>query len=120
MFTFKRYYFFTSNQRSSLKISKMKLYLIFLALFLTRDSIRCLKTTDFCKKVISFKKCANFNCGTLLCSTDREACRNLISWGVLMKKYAKETPNKYTQFVGSIKPCVKEYRNQWSHRMNFG
>jgi hypothetical protein len=38
----------------------------------------------------------------------------------LMKKYAKETPNKYTQFVGSIKPCVKEYKNQCSHRMNFG
>ena len=98
----------------------MKLHLIFLALVLTSNSISCFKANDFCRKVISFKKCANYNCGTLLCSTDKVTCNNLISWGILMKKYVKEIPNKYTQFVGSIKPCVKEYRNQWSHRMNFG
>jgi hypothetical protein len=111
---------FYLNQKKIYRLEKMKLHFIFLALFLTSNSISCFKANDFCKKAIGFKKCVNYNCGTLLCSTDREACRNLISWGVLMKKYAKETPNKYTQFVGSIKPCVKEYKNQWSHRMNFG
>jgi hypothetical protein len=46
--------------------------------------------------------------------------KTLIKWGVLMKKYVKKTSNKYTHFIDSIKPCVKKYRNQWSHRMNFG
>ncbi len=99
----------------------MKFFLLLLVLFLTNNSISfSFQHYNFCRKVNSFKKCADFDCGSLLCSKNKETCKNLVSWGFLMKKYSKVKTNKFTKFIGSIKPCIKEYRNQWAHRMNFG
>ena len=98
----------------------MKFYLLLLVFFFTNSLSFSFKNYNFCHKENGFKKCANFDCGSLLCSKDRETCKNLVSWGYLMKKYSKEKTNKFTKFIDSIKPCIKEYRNQWAHRMNFG
>jgi hypothetical protein len=102
-------------------ILKMKFYIFIIAFFLASNSVSCLmESDDFCQKNTIISTCTAYNCGTKFCSFDKESCKNLIKWGVIMKKYVKETSNKYTHFIDSIKPCVKKYRNQWSHRMNFG
>ncbi len=75
----------------------MKIICLFLILLVISGySINCfLKPDDFCKKTALKKNCLAFNCGTRLCVYDESSCMDFISWGVLMKKYAKE-PIVYT------------------------
>ncbi len=86
----------------------------------TLQLVNSLKSTDFCRKTETKKSCMAFNCGTKYCVYYKSSCKNLISWGILMKKYAKE-PTVYKNFLSNIKNCEKDnYKNQWSHRFSFG
>ena len=100
----------------------MKIICLFLILLVISGyPINCfLKPNDFCKKTETKKNCMAFNCGTKYCVYDESSCADFILWGVLMKKYAKD-PTVYRDFLSRIKNCEKsDYKNQWSHRFNFG
>ena len=100
---------------------KMKFYFLFFIVILLLTRIDCFfKPSDFCRKTETKKSCMAFNCGTKYCVYYKSSCKNLISWGILMKKYAKE-PTVYKNFLSNIKHCEKDnYKNQWSHRFSFG
>jgi hypothetical protein len=100
---------------------KIIIYLFLTVLFIPGKQILCfLKPNDFCKKTETKKNCMAFNCGTKYCVYDESSCADFILWGVLMKKYAKD-PTVNRNFLSRIKNCQKsDYKNQWSHRFNFG
>jgi len=100
---------------------KIIIYLFVTVLSITVKQILCLlKPNDFCKKTETKKNCMAFNCGTKYCVYDESSCADFILWGLLMKKYAKD-PTVYRDFLSRIKNCEKsDYKNQWSHRFNFG
>jgi len=81
-------------------------------MFLFCNQINCFfKPDDFCKKnSTKIKNCMALNCGTKL----------FISWEIIIKKLRKKS-NFYTNFTKGIKNCEQnDYKNQWSHRLNFG
>ncbi len=97
-------------------------YFYFIVIFiLINNQICCFEPSDFCKKdTRKIKSCIAYNCGIKFCTFDEETCDNFISWGVLLKKNVKE-PKAYKRFIGKIKNCKQnDYKNQWSHRINFG
>jgi hypothetical protein len=100
---------------------KTIIYLFLTVLFIPDKQILCfLKPNDFGKNTETKKNCMAFNCGTKYCVYDESSCANLILWGVLMKKYAKD-PTVNRNFLSRIKNCKKsDHKNQWSHRFNFG
>jgi hypothetical protein len=101
---------------------KMNIFYLFLTvLFIICNPINAFfKPNEFCKKTATKKSCMAFNCGTNYCVYDESSCTNLISWGISMKKYAKE-PKMYRNFLSRIKNCEQsDYKNQWSHRFSFG
>jgi len=71
---------------------KMNIFYLFLTvLFIICNPINAFfKPNEFCKKTATKKSCMAFNCGTNYCVYDESSCTNLISWGISMKKYAKE------------------------------
>jgi hypothetical protein len=101
---------------------KMKIvYLFVTVLLITDNPIFCfINPNDFCKKTELKKSCMAFDCGTKYCVYDRSSCVSLIQWEILMKKYATESIVK-RNFLSKIKNCEQsDYKNQWSHRFNFG
>ena len=113
----KNYFFFEKK--------KMKFYnlLVLILLFLINiNSIKSfLKPEDFCNKTSKkIKGCMAFDCGSRFCSFDESTCNNFISWGKLIKKNAIKSI-VYKNFLSKIKNCKEnDYKNQWSHRFNFG
>ncbi len=100
----------------------MKFYFLIFVLFLQISLFYSfLNPDDFCQKdTINMKKCMAYDCETQFCTLNKQECKNLIAWGTLITKYANES-KVYKTFIKNIKPCGKtEYRNQWSHRLNFG
>ena len=99
----------------------MKILHIFIVLVLTIKQFYCLEPDDFCKKdTKKIKICLSYDCGTKFCTFDKETCENFISWGILLKKWIKQ-PKVYKTFIEKINNCKQnDYRNQWSHRFNFG
>jgi hypothetical protein len=102
----------------------MKFYLIIIWVFLISNPINCLfKPDDFCKKNLTssrIKNCMALDCGTKYCAFDRKTCDHFISWGLILKKWVKES-KLYNDFIAHIKSCEQnDYKNQWSHRINFG
>ena len=99
----------------------MKFYSILILLILVVNQIFCLRSDDFCKKdARKIKICAAYNCGSKFCSFDKQTCDQFISWNILLNKWVKK-PKLYKTFIHDIKNCKKnDYRNQWSHRFNFG
>ena len=97
------------------------IYLFLTVLFITGNPILCfIDPNDFCKKTETKKSCIGFNCGTEYCVYDKSSCVSLIQWERLMEKYAKESIVK-RNFLSRIKNCEQsDYKNQWSHRFNFG
>jgi hypothetical protein len=100
---------------------KIIYYLFLFVLTIAGNPIFCFfKPSDFCKKTELKKSCMASNCGTKYCVYDESSCADLILWGVLMKKYAKD-PIVYRDFLSRIKKCEQtDYKNQWSHRFGFG
>lgn len=102
----------------------MKYFLLFFLLYLISNSIYCFTPNHFCKKVKN-QNCDTYECGRY-CSLNENFCESLISWESLMNVHSNLQLKVYRNFIHNIKTCVKsekaenEYRNQWSHRMNFG
>jgi hypothetical protein len=100
----------------------MKFFSIIIWMFLFCNQINCFfKPDDFCKKnSTKIKNCMALNCGTKLCAYDKKKCDYFISWEIIIKKLRKKS-NFYTNFTKGIKNCEQnDYKNQWSHRLNFG
>lgn len=102
----------------------MKYFYLFLVLVVINEN-ESLKTENYCRK--DFKsKCKtatgiSFECGKSFCSTDHKSCEELISVGKNSIKFSKATHFIYQKMIQSIQNCeIKEIRNQWSHRLNFG
>jgi hypothetical protein len=94
--------------------------LTFFLLLIISNSFECLKQESFCIKAEN-TVCADFDCGTNVCSINEESCMNLISWRNFMNSHFKQGLKKYKKFLKNMKPCItKEYKNQWIHRFNFG
>ena len=87
---------------------------------MSSNSFNCLiNSDDFCLKEAN-KKCMAHDCGSKYCSYEKESCKHLMTWGIMIKTRIKE-PKVYTRFIESIKHCKKiNYINQWAHRMHFG
>jgi hypothetical protein len=97
----------------------MKCFLIVFVIILIINSIFCLKPEDFCKKD-KIKSCIAHNCGTKFCTFEPKKCDDFILLGIVLKKWVKD-PKAITTFIKHIKDCEnKDYKNQWSHRFNFG
>ena len=100
----------------------MKFYFLIFILFLQISLFYSfLNTDDFCQKEsINMKKCMAYDCETQFCTLNKQKCKSFIAWRTLIMKNVK-APKVYTIFINNIKPCSKiEYRNQLTHRLNFG
>jgi hypothetical protein len=100
----------------------MKTFLIsFFILILISITINSVELNNYCKK-IKYRKCEKlYQCGNNLCSIDEKSCRDFIEWGNIFQKFFNRPPPAYRKFINNIKNCrLKETKNQWSHRMNFG
>lgn len=85
----------------------MKYLSLILILVLSKYKIKGFKTSDFCIRVNDTNKCLKYDCGTKLCSINKQSCMNLITWGHIIKQYIKEEIQriKYNKFIKSIKNC---------------
>ena len=94
--------------------------LTFFLLLIISNSFEFLKPESFCIKAKN-TVCADFDCGTNVCSINEESCINLISWRHFMKLHSKQGLRKFKKFLSNLKPCItKEYKNHWIHRFNIG
>ncbi len=86
----------------------MKYFTLVLILVLSKYKIiESFKTNDFCIRVNETNKCLKYDCGTRLCSINKQSCINLIKWRHLSNKYIKEDIQriKYNKFIKSVKNC---------------
>jgi hypothetical protein len=101
----------------------MKFSLLILFLVLSSDyyqTISCLNSGDYCVKNEYSKNCMAHDCGLKFCTFDKQTCQDLIKYGIMIARNSFES-KVFKTFIQSIKPCNRRmYRNQWSHRMNFG
>ena len=80
----------------------------------------------YCKKDGLNVECEIYSCGIKYCSINKQSCDFLISFKNLMSGYIKEDANrkKFETFLYNIKICKSngqiDFKNQWTHRLNFG
>jgi hypothetical protein len=81
---------------------------------------------NYCKKANKNMECEIYSCGENYCSISKKSCVYLISFKSLMKGYIKQDlkQKKFQNFINSIEICEPngqiDFKNQWSHRLNFG
>jgi hypothetical protein len=84
----------------------MFLKLIFIILFLINQMTLSIKPNDFCllnKDIYEKVICKKQQCGFDLCSKDKESCKNLNTWYMIVKTYMN--PKKYIEYLENIKEC---------------
>ncbi len=100
----------------------MKYLSIILILILLNYKIESFKTNNFCTREKN-TKCIKYQCGTKLCSIDKQSCMYLMRWGNLIKQYAQKEikRTKYNQFIGNIERCQKKiHKNHKLYRIFVG
>jgi len=81
---------------------------------------------NYCKKANKNMECEIYSCGENFCSISKKSCVYLISFKTLMKGYIKQDMKQkmFQNFINSIEICEPngqiDFKNQWSHRLNFG
>jgi hypothetical protein len=81
---------------------------------------------NYCKKAGKNIECEIYSCGEKYCSINKKSCDFLISFKTIMKEYIKHDvkQKKFKTFIDRIKICDSngriDFKNQWSHRLNFG
>jgi hypothetical protein len=100
------------------------LYLILIALFFFSCHIKSLVTPDrLCKKTNKKIACEIYTCGKDYCTNDKKSCVYLLKWEHLARKKTKNR-KKFEIFTNMIENCNSngqvDFKNQWTHRFNFG
>jgi hypothetical protein len=81
---------------------------------------------NYCKKDSLNIDCEIYSCGENYCSINKKSCDFLLTFKTLMKGYIKQdTKQKIFQtFIDRIEICEPngqiDFKNQWTHRLNFG
>ena len=103
----------------------MKYFYSFLLLLII-NLVQGLRSDNYCKKIDKKIECEMYSCGKYFCSNNKNDCDYIISMGNSMKKYNKQDRRlkNYKNFINSIINCESnghiEFKNQWTHRFNFG
>jgi hypothetical protein len=80
----------------------------------------------YCKKYGLKVQCEIYSCGTKYCSINKQSCDFLLSFENILGGYIKEDwkRKKSKTFLYNIKVCKSngqiDFKNQWTHRLNFG
>ncbi len=81
---------------------------------------------NYCKKHDLNVKCEIYSCGNKYCSINKQSCDFLLSFENLMSGYIRQDVKrkKFETFLSNIKICKSNgqigFKNQWTHRLNFG
>jgi hypothetical protein len=81
---------------------------------------------NYCEKANKKIKCEIYSCGKNYCSINKKSCDFLILFKTLMKGYIKQDTKlkKFKKFFNRIEICEPNgkinFKNQWTHRFNFG